>query len=88
MGAREREWLRVLANGLFVFAVLVLLLSLIAGVSVAGSESTVPGIDTIQRENRGAIAFATIAFGLVSAGVLSGLGGILRVLLAQRRDSE
>ncbi|CAN5580038.1 hypothetical protein BH10ACT11_BH10ACT11_08030 [soil metagenome] len=78
----------VLARGLFVFAAIVLLLSLAAGVSIAGSESSVPGVDEIQRENRGAIAFATIAFGLVSAGVLSGLAGIMRLLLAQQLNRD
>lgn len=88
MSEREREWMRVLAKGLFVAAVIVLFLSLAAGVSIAGSESSVPGVDEIQRENRGAIAFATIAFGIVSAGVLSGIGGIMRLLLARLPANE
>lgn len=83
MSERERDWMRVLAKGLFVAAAIVLLLSLVAGVSIAGSESTVPGVDEIQRENRGSIAFATIAFGIVSSAVLCGLGGIMRLLMAQ-----
>ena len=83
MSERERDWIRVLANVLFAGATIVLLLALIAGVSIAGSQCAVPGVDEIQRESRGAIAFAVIAFGIVSSAVLAALGAIIRLLLAR-----
>ena len=80
------ESLELLARALMAGAVAVLILGVLGAVLVAGSESSVPGLDQVQRENRGALAVAALASGIVAAGVLSGLGAILSVLLANRRD--
>ena len=80
------ESLELLARALMGGAVVLLVLGVLGAVLIAGSESSVPGVDEIQRENRGALSVAALGAGIASAGVLAGLGAILRVLLADRRE--
>ena len=86
MDERTIDSLDLLARALMAAAVVVIVLGLLGAILIAGSESSVPGVDEIQRENRGAFAVGALAAGIVSAGVLAGLGAILRVLLAERRE--
>ncbi len=86
MDERTIDSLELLARALMAAAVVVIVLGLLGAILIAGSESSVPGVDEIQRENRGAFAVGALAAGIVSAGVLAGLGAILRVLLAERRE--
>jgi hypothetical protein len=83
---RTRERLLVLARFLFWAAALVLLLSVLGAIQVAGAESQLPGFEGLEREGRGAAALAALGGGLTAAGVLAGLGGILRALLLDRGD--
>ena len=88
MDERTLEWLDVLARALMWAALAVLVLSAIGAVAVATSETSLPGLDVLQRENRGLVAVAGLAGGIAAAGVLAGLGGILRLLLADRRERD
>jgi Mn2+/Fe2+ NRAMP family transporter len=74
---RTLRRLETLVRALFIAAALVILLALVAGISVASSESSVPGVDEVQRENRGPIAVGVFAAGIAGAGILAGIGGIL-----------
>jgi hypothetical protein len=85
---RTLEWLETLATALFWAAATVLGLAVIGALIVATSESTIPGIDVLQRENRGLIAIAALGAGFTAAGVLAALGGILRLLLAEHRRTR
>lgn len=84
MDERTIEWLTLLARALFGAAALALLLSVIAAVAIAGSESSVPGLDEVQRENRGVFAIGALGAGLTASGVLAGIAGIIRLLLDER----
>lgn len=83
---RERrsldERLDLLATGLFLVAGLVLALSLIGAVIVASSSDSL-GIlaPDVERQGRGLAAVAALGAGFAAAGVLAGLGGILKALL-------
>jgi hypothetical protein len=83
---RTLEWLDALARALLWAALAVLVLAVIGAVAVATSETSLPGLDVLQRENRGLIAIAALGGGIAGAGVLAGLGGILRLMVADRRD--
>jgi len=85
---RTLEWLDILARALIWGAATVLALSVIAALVVATSESSLPGLDVLQRENRGLVAVAALGGGITAAGVLAGLGAILRLLLEERRPRE
>jgi uncharacterized membrane protein YphA (DoxX/SURF4 family) len=64
----------------------VLALTLAAAIFIGTSESSLPGVDELQRENRGSIVLLVLAAGITGAGILAGLGGILRVLVAGARE--
>lgn len=81
------HWLDTLGMTLLWGAVAVLGLALIAAVAIAGSESSIPGFDELQRENRGVFAVGAIAAGLTGAGVLAGLGALVRLRVAERREA-
>jgi hypothetical protein len=76
----------LLGRVLMAAAIGVLILGILGAILIAGSESSVPGLDEVQRENRGALSVGALAGGIVAAGVLAGLGAILRMLVAERRE--
>jgi len=80
------EWYALLARGLVWAAGIVLLLSVIAAVTLVSQTNSLPLADDVQREGRGFVALAAIGAGLAAAGILSGLGGILRLLVQDRLD--
>jgi len=82
---RTIEWLELLARALLWAALAVIVLGAVGAISIASSESAVPGLDVLQRENRGIAAVAALGGGITAAGILAGLGGILRLMLAERR---
>ena len=55
-------------------AVAVLGLAVVAAIAIAGSESAIPGLDEIQRQNRGVVAIVAFGAGITAAGLLAGLG--------------
>jgi hypothetical protein len=84
--SRTLAWFDTLARLLLWAAATVLALSVIGAVGIASSESSIPGFDEITRENRGVVAVFAIGAGLTSAGVLAGLGALLRLKVAEARD--
>lgn len=86
MDDRTIDAFDLLGRVLMAAAIAVLVLGLLGAIMIAGSESSVPGLDEVQRENRGALSVGALAGGLVAAGVLAGLGAILRLLVAERRE--
>jgi hypothetical protein len=88
MDERSLEWLELIARALMFGALVVLVLSLIGTVVIATSESSIPGFDELQRENRGVIAVLALGGGIAAAGVMAGLGGILRLMIAERRERD
>jgi hypothetical protein len=80
------EWLDVLGRGLLFAAVAVLALSVIGAIAIATSQNNLPVVEDIQRESRGILAIAALGGGITSAGLLAGLGAILRLMVAERRE--
>lgn len=78
------EWYDLLARGLLWAAGIVLFLSLIGAVVIAGSDTAVPLLEEAERQGRGILALAALGGGLTSAGILGGLGAILRMLVVDR----
>jgi hypothetical protein len=83
--ARTLDLLEALGRALMWTAIAVVILSVVAAISIATSESAIPGIDELQRENRGVISVLALGGGLVGGGMLAGLGAIIRLLVADRR---
>ena len=88
MDERTLEWFDILGRVLMYIAAAVLVLSAIGALTIAGSESNLPLVEDVQRQNRGTIALAALGGGLTSAGVLAGLGAVIRLLVADRRASD
>lgn len=84
MSRAALEWYDLLARGLLWAAGIVLALALIAAVVTAGSDSTLPLLEEAERQGRGFIALAALGGGVTSAGLLAGLGAILRMLVTER----
>jgi hypothetical protein len=81
------EQLRILVRLLFAAAALVLVFSVIGAIQIASSDDAVPLFETFQRQSRGIGALAALGGGVVGAGVLAGLGGILTALI-EREESR
>ena len=88
MDENTLEWLDILGRGLMFAAAAVLVLGVIGAVAIGSSSSSVELIGQFQQQNRGTIAAATLGIGITSAGVLAGLGAVVRLLVAQRRESH
>lgn len=84
MEPRTLEWLEILARALFWAAAVVLVLSFVGAAGIVGSDSALPGFEDVQREGRTIAAIAAFGGGIAAAGVLSGLGGVLSLLVADR----
>jgi ABC-type Na+ efflux pump permease subunit len=80
--------LDTLGRALLWGAVAVVGLAVISAVAIAGSETTIPGLDEIQRENRGVVSVIALGAGITGAGLLAGLGAIVRLLVEGRRDAQ
>jgi hypothetical protein len=78
--------LDTLGRALLWGAVAVLGLSVIGVVSILTSDNAVFLDESIQRQGRGILAVGTFGGGLATAGVLAGLGGLLRLKVAEHRD--
>jgi hypothetical protein len=74
----------LLARALIWAAAVVLILSVISAIAISTSDNSLPFFEDLQRESRGIAAIATFAAGIAAAGVLSGLGAILQLLLLDR----
>jgi hypothetical protein len=82
------EWLDFLGKILMWGAILVLALSVIGAIAIGSSSSNLPLIGELQQQNRGTLAVGALVVGISSAGVLAGLGAIIRLLVAGRRESD
>jgi hypothetical protein len=82
------EWLDILGKALMFAAAAVLVLSIIGAVAIASSSSDIDLIGQFQQQNRGTVAAGVIGGGLTAAGILGGLGAIVRLLVAGRRSGE
>ncbi len=87
MDERTLGLLDSLGRALLWGAVAVVGLAVISAIAIAGSQSTIPGLDEIQRENRGVFAVIALGSGITGAGLLAGLGAVVRLLVAGRRDA-
>jgi hypothetical protein len=72
-----------LASVLFFMAVVVLLLALIGAIAVAASRETLGGFEELERQGRGLATVAVLVFGVSGSGLLAGVGGILKALVAR-----
>jgi hypothetical protein len=79
------EWFDLLGKALLWAAGIVLVLSLIGAVAVATSDSTIPFAEDVERQGRGIFAIVSIGGGIAAAGVLSGLGAIVSMMVADRK---
>ena len=84
MDQRTLEWLQLLARALIWAAGAVLLLSAIGAIQIATSQNELGIAPEFEKQSRGIVALAALGGGITAAGILAGLGAILRVLLAGR----
>ena len=82
------EWFDLLARALIWAAGGVLALSIIGAITIAGSDSSLPFFEDLQRQGRAIAAVGAIGGGIAAAGILSGLGAILRLMLTDRLERE
>jgi hypothetical protein len=75
-----------LGRALLWAAVAVLGLSLIGAFAILTSDNAVFVDENIQRQGRGILAVGTFGGGLAAAGVLAGLGAIVRLKVAEHRQ--
>ncbi len=80
MEPRTHELLLTLAKTLVWAALVVLVLTFLGVVQVLAADS-LPVFEDFQEQSRGAVAIAALGGGITAAGILAGLGGILRRML-------
>ena len=87
MNRATLEWYELLGRCLIWVAGIVLLLSAIGAIVIGGSSTTIPILSrTSSSRVSGIAAIAALGGGLTSAGLLAGVGAILRLLVAERLD--
>lgn len=86
MDARTLDWLDILGRGLLWGAVAVLGLSVIGVIAILTTDSVVGLFEDVQSRERAILAVGAVAAGLTSSGVLAGLGAIIRLEVAERRQ--
>ena len=77
--------LDALARALLVLSVLVLAMGLLGAFAISVTRE-VPLFEDFQRQGRVLATLGTFVASVVGSGVLAGLGGILRLLVAERRE--
>jgi hypothetical protein len=86
MNRATLEWYELLARCLIWVAGIVLLLSAIGAVVIAGSNNAVPLIQDIVQQSRGLAALGALGGGVAAAGTLAGIGAILRIMAVDRLE--
>jgi len=81
MDRSTAEWFEFLSRSLLWGGLVVLLLAIVGTIQIATSDSALPFFEQVQRESRGLAAIGTLTVGVTAAGILAGLGAILRLLL-------
>jgi len=84
---RTLNWLDLLGRALLWGAVAVLGLAFIASVAIVTSDSIGLFQDNVERQGRGIVAIGAFSSGLAAAGVMAGLGALVRLKVAERRDA-
>lgn len=87
MDQRTLNWLDLLGRALLWGAVAVLGLAFIASVAIVTSDSIGLFQDNVERQGRGIVAIGAFSSGLAAAGVMAGLGALVRLKVAERRDA-
>lgn len=80
------KWFDVLSRALLYIAGIVAVLAIMGALAIATSSSAVPVIGDIQRESRGILTIGALGGGFTAAGLLAGLGALLRLQLADRLE--
>jgi ABC-type Fe3+ transport system permease subunit len=80
------EWYEQMARGLVWAAGVVLVLSVVGAIIIAGSDNALPLFEDVERQGRGVAALASLGIGLTSAGLLAGIGAILRLMVTDRLE--
>jgi hypothetical protein len=77
------EWYEMLARGLIWLSAIVMLLAVVGAVVIAGSDDSL-GLftESVESQARGVAALVALGGGTTAAGVLAGLGAILRLHVA------
>lgn len=86
MSRSTLESYELLARGLLLTAGIVLLLSLVGVVVITGSDNALPVDENVARQGRGIGALVSLTGGLTAAGLLAGLGAILRLMVSERLE--
>jgi len=84
---RTLEWFELLSRVLLGAAAIVLVLGVIAASSVGATEE-VPLFEEVQRQGRTIAVFGALAGSVFAAGVLAGLGALLRLKVAEVRAAD
>lgn len=87
MDQRTLTWLDLLGRALLWGAVAVLGLAFIASVAIVTSDSIGFFQENVERQGRGIVAIGAFSSGLAAAGVMAGLGALVRLKVAERRDA-
>jgi len=82
------EWLDLLGKGLMWASLAVLVLSVVGGIAIGSSSSNLPLIGELQQENRGTLALGAFVVGFTCSGLLAGMGALVRLNVAARRERE
>ena len=86
MSRSTLEWYEQMARALVWAGAIVLLLSVVGVVIIAGSEDALPILGDAERQGRGVAALASLGGGLTASGLLAGVGAILRLLVVERLE--
>ena len=87
MNPRTLAMMDTLGRALLWAAVAVIGLTLIGATAIISSDTAVGFLDEdIQRQGRGILAIGAFAGGLTAAGLLAGLGALLRLRVAEHRE--
>jgi hypothetical protein len=86
MNRAALEWYELLARSLVWIAGIVLLLSAVAAIVIAGSDNSSPLLEDLEEQGRGVAALAALGGGLTAAGLLAAAGTILRLLVTERLE--
>lgn len=86
MSRSTLEWYEQLARGLAWAAGVVLVLAVVGAIIIAGSDDALPLFENVERQGRGVAALASLGGGVTAAGLLAGLGAILRLLVSDRLE--
>lgn len=86
MNRSTLEWYEQIARGLIWAAGVVLVLAVLGAILIAGSDEALPLFEDVERQGRGVASLASLAWGVTAAGILLGLGAILRLMVSDRLE--